>query len=126
MLLKRYSSKKLYRLVYLAGILPVLLASCSTTVKKTSSVTNHDYYTAKSITLKKVTPVIPLTDSSSLSTSLVKKEMDFSGLQLKYALQLEVPPSQINNISLYTFINDWLNTPYKYAGRSKNGVDCSD
>ncbi len=27
--------------------------------------------------------------------------------------------------TLSTFINDWLHTPYKYGGMSRDGVDCS-
>lgn len=46
-------------------------------------------------------------------------------LQNKYATILSVNPDQINNIPLYSFIDEWMNVPYKYAGKDKNGVDCS-
>ena len=43
----------------------------------------------------------------------------------KYASLLNVPKSEIKNIKLYTFIDSWYGTKYKYGGTSKNGVDCS-
>lgn len=43
----------------------------------------------------------------------------------KYANLLQTPKSEINNIKLYSFIDDWVGTKYKYGGMSKIGVDCS-
>ena len=43
----------------------------------------------------------------------------------KYASALNVQKSEINNIKLYSFIDDWYGTKYKYGGLSKVGVDCS-
>jgi NlpC/P60 family len=43
----------------------------------------------------------------------------------KYAGLLEIPKSEIKNIKLYSFIDNWYGTKYKYGGMSKTGVDCS-
>ena len=43
----------------------------------------------------------------------------------KYAIVLGVSKSKITNIRLYSFIDDWSGTKYKYGGMSKSGVDCS-
>ena len=43
----------------------------------------------------------------------------------KYAEILKAPKSEIDNIKLYTFIDNWYGTKYKYGGMSKSGVDCS-
>jgi hypothetical protein len=43
----------------------------------------------------------------------------------KYAQILGAQKSEITNIKLYKFINDWIGTKYKYGGLSKQGVDCS-
>ncbi len=43
----------------------------------------------------------------------------------KYANLLQTPKSDIINIKLYSFIDDWYGTKYKYGGMSKAGVDCS-
>lgn len=43
----------------------------------------------------------------------------------KYAEMLQVPTSQITNIKLYEFIDDWYGTKYKYGGLTKAGIDCS-
>ena len=43
----------------------------------------------------------------------------------KYSIILGVSRSEISNLSLYAFIDDWYGTKYKYGGISKSGVDCS-
>ena len=43
----------------------------------------------------------------------------------KYAGLLGVSEKQISNIKLYSFIDEWYGVPYKYAGKSKTGIDCS-
>ncbi len=47
-------------------------------------------------------------------------------LKEKYASLLQVPAGSISNYALYSFIDEWYGTPYKYAGRSRAGIDCSD
>jgi len=48
-----------------------------------------------------------------------------SSLKKKYAEKLGVSESDIKNTNLYQFINEWYGVPYKYAGKDKNGIDCS-
>lgn len=43
----------------------------------------------------------------------------------KYAQILQAPKSDIKNVKLYSFIDDWYGSKYKYGGLSKSGVDCS-
>lgn len=44
----------------------------------------------------------------------------------KYATILGVPASDVDNYPMYAFIDAWWGAPYKYAGHSRDGVDCSD
>ena len=43
----------------------------------------------------------------------------------KYAKILQSQKSEVKNIKLYTFIDEWYGSKYKYGGLSKSGVDCS-
>ncbi|RCH56245.1 glycoside hydrolase [Mucilaginibacter hurinus] len=43
----------------------------------------------------------------------------------KYSALLGVKKTEIKNGRLYSFLNDWLGTPYRYGGLDKEGVDCS-
>jgi lipoprotein Spr len=47
-------------------------------------------------------------------------------IKSKYASQLGVDEDRITNTRLYAFIDDWYGTPYKYGGKSKKGIDCSN
>jgi hypothetical protein len=46
-------------------------------------------------------------------------------LQKKYSAILGVNENAITNIALYNFIDEWYSVPYKSAGKTKAGVDCS-
>lgn len=46
-------------------------------------------------------------------------------IKTKYAHLLNVEEDKIDNMKLYTFINDWYGVPYKYGGKNKQGIDCS-
>lgn len=43
----------------------------------------------------------------------------------KYAKILGVKPEVLKNEKLYQLIDEWWGTPYKYGGKTKNGIDCS-
>lgn len=54
-----------------------------------------------------------------------KVQSGSSVLRATYAERLNVPEADIKNEKLYKFIDDWYAVPYKYAGKDKNGIDCS-
>jgi lipoprotein Spr len=43
----------------------------------------------------------------------------------KYAAYLKVSADSLKNVPLYTFIDKWMKTPYKYGGNDEKGIDCS-
>src|SRR6266496_3940610 len=43
----------------------------------------------------------------------------------KYAAYLRISPDSLQNVTLYTFIDKWMKTPYKYGGNDEKGIDCS-
>jgi hypothetical protein len=46
-------------------------------------------------------------------------------LRKKYAGMMGVKETEITNLQLYRFIDEWYSVPYKSAGKTKSGVDCS-
>ena len=45
--------------------------------------------------------------------------------QFKYALRLNVDVELLQNQSLYRFIDQWWQVPYKMGGSTQGGIDCS-
>ena len=48
-----------------------------------------------------------------------------TSINFKYGQLLNTEVELLKNISLYTFIEEWLNTRYLYGGETKSGIDCS-
>lgn len=48
-----------------------------------------------------------------------------TSLHFKYAQLLDIDVERLNNKELYPFIDEWMNTPYRFGGNSKSGIDCS-
>ena len=42
-----------------------------------------------------------------------------------YSQVLGFEVKQIQNLLLYDIIDQWMNTPYRYAGQGEKGIDCS-
>ncbi len=53
---------------------------------------------------------------------IVKPQADIAD---KYSQLMLVSKSDIKNGRLYSFIDQWIGTPYKFGGQDKDGVDCS-
>ena len=52
-------------------------------------------------------------------------EILFSPEIIKYAEELKVAPALLSDTKLYSFIDEWIGTRYRYGGTGKNGIDCS-
>jgi cell wall-associated NlpC family hydrolase len=48
-----------------------------------------------------------------------------SALQVKYAQLMNTDAAQVQNMALYSNIDDWYGTRYHLGGTSKDGIDCS-
>ncbi|MGA9639355.1 C40 family peptidase [Flavobacterium sp.] len=46
-------------------------------------------------------------------------------LKEKYSIIFGVTPNKITNYNLYSYIDPWINTPYKEKSFSKKGIDCT-
>jgi hypothetical protein len=46
-------------------------------------------------------------------------------LKEKYSIVLGVVPNKITNYKLYSYLDPWVNTPYKEKSFSDKGIDCS-
>jgi hypothetical protein len=50
---------------------------------------------------------------------------DLSVEHFKYAIRLNIPVELVNDLSLFSFLNEWFRTKYVFGGNSKKGIDCS-
>jgi len=64
--------------------------------------------------------------TSSKKEKPIENNSTAKKIQEKYAALLMVDKSNISNIPLYSFVDEWMGVPYKYGGKTKEGVDCSD
>ena len=122
----------LKNLTLVVGI--VLLAGCSSSKKANSSKSGDG--TEPAVRVKQ--PRYSEDDGPSAAGKTTKKgsapgdnfsnensEKSFGQLQFKYAILLDVPVEEVDDEKLFTFIESWYGTPYRYGGFSKDGVDCS-
>jgi lipoprotein Spr len=58
-------------------------------------------------------------------SSTTKPTEQIKSLQIKYAQLLNVEIEKTNNVMLYEFIDDWMDTKYRFGGSTKSGIDCS-
>jgi cell wall-associated NlpC family hydrolase len=101
---------------YIFVFICLFFYACST-LKKTHVQPTASFYYEPAIIL--IEPKKNIIDSAAIKLALKNK-----ALQNKYARLLGVPADSIN-LKLYSFINEWIDTRYKWGGTNKNGIDCS-
>jgi cell wall-associated NlpC family hydrolase len=64
------------------------------------------------------------TITSTVDSAAIKKAIKIKSLKEKFPNLLDETPDSLT-IRLYSFIDEWLHTPFKWGGMDKNGIDCS-
>jgi len=64
-------------------------------------------------------------DDALKDASSANKLETASKVQIKYALLLDTEVEQIQNVHLYSGIEQWMGTRYRLGGTTKDGIDCS-
>jgi lipoprotein Spr len=94
--------------LYFTGVLFIaFLTACSSSRKSTG----NQY---QPIIIKPTNPAANMANSSPEKRAIYK-----------YAAWMKIAPDSLTNGTLYTFIDKWLKTPYKYGGTDEKGIDCS-
>jgi lipoprotein Spr len=73
------------------------------------------------ITLDAITSVLPVVSIQRQNIEIEKVDL----VQIKYALVLDTEIENLKNQELYSFIEKWMGTPYRYGAKSESGTDCS-
>lgn len=55
-----------------------------------------------------------------------KKEKITTGKQNVLEKYSKIIGNRVEDETLYTFIDEWLGVPYKFGGKTKTGIDCSN
>lgn len=126
----------------------VLLASCSTAKKTTSSGTAKTRTTGEERGRNDKSDKVEFIDDIAISrdakttehryrgrnpgtSSSSKEKRSGRGLegarswQFKYAQLLDVPVEDISDEKLFGFIEEWWGAPYRLGGNTRSGIDCS-
>lgn len=63
-------------------------------------------------------------EQASASTETATPEMRQLSERVSSKLKMDVSYPE-NDLGLYSFVADWLHTPYRFGGTSRRGTDCS-
>ena len=80
-------------------------------IKATTTVADN------TVTTKPVTTAAKAEEPADIET--------FTPIQFKYAQLLDIEVEQVTNKALFTQIDKWWGTRYKYGGANESGMDCS-
>ena len=67
--------------------------------------------------------VLKITDTLELEDN--ESGVDFDSLEIKLLCDAGIDPERARCKEFYLKVLDWLETPYRYGGNSKKGIDCS-
>lgn len=73
---------------------------------------------------KKITPAVNTAAKNTIGKTNTTIESS-SSVQFKYAQLLDMEVESVTNINLFTVIDEWWATRYRYGGSTKKGIDCS-
>lgn len=63
--------------------------------------------------------------SNTIPSKVMMLTENCKKLQFKFAQLMNKEVENITNFALFTFLNDWWKTRYRYGGTGRSGIDCS-
>lgn len=130
----------LKRIIITVAILPVIFTSCNSSYHVSSAnKRNTDHRTSNTTVRynnntppKFINNVAISGGQNNISLEVIKDTIDtilefkeVDQVFQKYAGMLDIDAEDLQNYTLYRFIDEWYGVRYRYGGNDKSGIDCS-
>ena len=85
----------------------------------------HESWTVSSSVVEAKKTALPVNTLQTPETANSLLRDSDNPIVKKYTQMVGISPSDINNVSLYNFIDKWYGTDYRLGGSDNSGIDCS-
>ncbi len=112
------------KIIFSALVIIITFSGCSSD-KYFSKIPFKYNYTDELLKRKFEDDRVALRDTTVVDHNPENLNDELLQLKEKYSIILAANPNKITNYKLYSYIDEWIGTPYKEGAFSKTGLDCS-